>query len=74
MEIDLILEVPGPRRWAIEIKRGLAPRIGKGFRIALEDVRPDRAFVVYGGDDRYPVRGGVEVIGLRELALELAAL
>lgn len=74
VEIDLILEVPGPRRWAIEIKRGLQPRIGKGFRIALEDVRPDRAFVVYGGDDRYPVRGGVEVIGLRELALELAAL
>lgn len=71
VEIDLILEVPGPGRWAIEIKRGLAPRIGKGFRIALEDVKPDRAFVVYGGDDRYPVGGGVEVIGLRELALEL---
>ncbi len=72
--IDLILEVPGPRRWAIEIKRGLAPRIGKGFRIALEDVKPDRAFVVCGGDDRYPAGGGVEVIGLRELATELAAL
>ena len=74
VEIDLILEVPGPRRWAIEIKRGLAPRIGKGFRIALEDVNPDRAFVVYGGDDRYPAGGGVEVIGLRELATELAGL
>ena len=74
VEIDLILEVPGPRRWAIEVKRGLAPRIGKGFRIALEDVKADRAFVVYGGDDRYPVGGGVEVIGLRQLATELAAL
>ena len=74
VEIDLILEVPGPRRWAIEIKRGLAPRIGKGFRIALDDVRPDRAFVVYGGDDRFPVGDGVEVVGLRELATELAAL
>ena len=73
VEIDLILEVPGPRRWAIEIKRGLAPRVGKGFRIALDDVKPDRAFVVYGGVDRYPVRGGVEAIGLRELAMELAA-
>ena len=74
VEIDLILEVPGPRRWAIEIKRGLAPRVGKGFRIALEDVKPDRTFVVYGGDERYPVGDGVEVIGLRELAMELAAL
>ena len=74
VEIDLILEVPGPRTWAIEIKRGLAPRISKGFRIALDDVKPDRAFVVYGGDDRYPVGAGIEVIGLRELATELAAL
>ncbi|WP_428275635.1 ATP-binding protein [Candidatus Palauibacter sp.] len=74
VEIDLILDVPGSLRWAIEVKRGLAPRVGKGFRIALEDVKADRAFVVYGGDDRYPVGGGVEVIGLRELATELAAL
>ena len=74
VEIDLILNVPGSLRWAIEVKRGLAPRIGKGFRIALEDVKADRAFVVYGGDERYPVGGGVEVIGLRELATELAAL
>ena len=74
VEIDLILEVPGPRRWAIEIKRGLAPRIGKGFRVALDDVKPERAFVVYGGDDRYPLGRGVEAIGLRDLAKELAAL
>ena len=74
VEIDLILEVPGPRRWAIEIKRGLAPRVGKGFRVALDDVKPERAFVVYGGDDRYPLGRGVEAIGLRDLAMELAAL
>ena len=73
VEIGLILELPGPRRWAIEVKRGLAPRIGKGFRIAIEDVEADRAFLVYGGDDRYPAGGGVEVIGLRELATKLAA-
>ena len=72
VEIDLVLELPGPRKWAIEITRGLAPRISKGLRVALEDVKPDRAFVVYGGDDRYPVEGGIEVIGLRELATELA--
>lgn len=74
VEIDLILQVPGPRTWAIEIKRGLAPRIGKGLRIALDDLKPDRAFLVYGGDDRYAAGGGVEVIGLGGLAEELAAL
>ena len=73
VEIDLILDLPGPRRWAIEVRRGLAPRIGKGLRIALDDVAADRAFVVYGGDDRYALPGDIEVIGLRNLAEELAA-
>ena len=73
VEIDLILELPGARVWAIEIKRGLAPAVEKGFRVALDDVKPDRAFLVHGGDDRYPKGGGVEAIGLRALAEELAA-
>lgn len=74
VEIDLILELPGPRTWAIEIKRGLAPRVGRGLRVALDDLKPDRAFIVYGGEDRYALPGDIEVVGLRELATELAAL
>ena len=73
LEIDLLLELPGSRLWAIEIKRGLAPAIGKGLRTALEDIRPDRAFLVYGGTERYAKGAGMEVIGLRELADELAS-
>ena len=70
--IDLLLELPGGRLWAIEIKRGLAPAVGKGLRTALEDIQPDRAFLVYGGDERYPKAPGLEAIGLRELADGLA--
>lgn len=73
-EIDLVLELPGNRRWAVEINRSTAPKVPKGFRIALEDVPMDRAFLVHGGDDRYSKGGGVEAIGLREMAGELAAL
>ena len=73
-EIDLLLELPGNRLWAIEIKHGLVPKIDKGFHIAREDLRPDRSFVVYSGNDRYPKGNGIEVIGLCELAQELAAL
>ena len=72
VEIDLVLELPGARVWAVEIKRGLAPAVGRGFRVALDDVQPDRAFVVHGGEDRYPKGSGVEAVGLRELASELA--
>ena len=68
-EMDLVLELPGcARPWAFEIKRGLVPRVGRGFRSALEDIRPERAFVVYGGDERYPLRPGVDAISLRAAA------
>ena len=67
-EIDLLLEIPGKRGpWAIEIKRGLSARLGKGFHHAREDVRPERAFVVHPGEERYPVSKEVEAVGLREM-------
>jgi uncharacterized protein len=67
-EIDLLLDIPGHGLWAIEIKRGLAPKVEKGFYQARADLRPDRSFVVYSGAERYPLREGIEAISLRELA------
>ena len=74
VEIDLVLELPRNRLWAIEFKRGLAPRVNRGLWTAVKDIEPDRTFVVYSGDERYPMTRGVEAIGLREMAFELAAL
>ena len=74
VELDLLLELPGSRLWAVEIKRGLAPKLEPGLRTALADLQPERAFLVYSGDERYPKGGGIEAIGLRDLAQELAAL
>jgi len=68
-ELDLILEFPGlTEKWAIEIKRGLSASSTKGFYHAVEDVEPDKTFIIYGGEDRYPVAEGVEAIGLQEIA------
>ena len=73
-EVDLVLELPGRRSpWIIEIKRSLSPRLGKGFHHAREDVRPERTFVVYAGEDRYPVSEEVEAIGLREMVALIGA-
>ncbi len=71
-EIDLLLELPGGKRWTVEIKSGLSPRLEKGFHFARQDLKPEKSFVVYSGDDRYPLDEGVEAIGLRELASILA--
>ncbi len=67
-EIDLVLDLPGGQRWAIEIKSGLEPKLQKGFHHALEDIEPDRSFVVYAGLDRYPVTRTTEAISLNKLA------
>ena len=73
-EIDLVLQMPGGDLWAVEIKRGLAPRLGKGFHHARQDLNPTRSFVVYSGIERYPRNEAVEVIGLGELASLLATV
>lgn len=74
VEVDLILELPGDRLWAIEIKRGLAPKIERGLRVALTDLRPDEVFLLYSGEERYPLGDGVEAIGLNALVDELSGL
>ena len=74
VELDLVLELPHGERWTVEIKRSMAPKLERGYRQALEDIKPDRAFVVYGGEDRYPKGQGTEVISLQEMSQLLAAL
>ena len=74
-EIDLILELPGqPGVWAIEIKHSLAPKLSRGFHSARADLNPVRSFVVYAGEERYPIAKDVEVIGVRAMALLLNSL
>ena len=74
-EIDLILEM-GARHgtWAIEIKRSRAPKVEKGFRIALDDIKPSRAYLVHGGDVGFSMGDGIEAIGVCALAKIIAGL
>ena len=68
-EVDLVLEFPGISEiWVIEIKRALSAKPKKGFYHACEDIQPNKSFVVYAGDDRYPISQGVEAIGLAEMS------
>ncbi|MBL9119946.1 MAG: ATP-binding protein [Phycisphaerae bacterium] len=72
-EIDLLLKLPGHRKvWAVEIKRGSAPALERGFHVAREVVRPERSFVVYSGVDRYPLADGVEAASLPDFCSQLS--
>ncbi|MEJ6582000.1 MAG: ATP-binding protein [Akkermansiaceae bacterium] len=70
-EVDLVLCFRDQTRWVIEIKRGISPNITPGFYNALEDLKPDKSFIVYGGDDRFKVAANSEMISLPLLQAEL---
>ncbi len=72
-EIDLILERPNRGPIAIEIKSGAVPSVAKGFHMAIADLKPAASFVVYAGEERYPIGAGIEAIGLRDLMTLLVA-
>lgn len=67
-EVDLLVELPGGERWAIEVKRNQAAKPARGFYEACQDLQPAKRFVVHAGTDSYPLGDGVQVLGLRELA------
>ncbi len=66
-EVDLVLDFGGGKRWVVEIKRGLMPKLAHGFHYAVADLKPTASWVVYSGRDRYPLAAGVEAISLQEL-------
>lgn len=66
-EIDLLLAWPDGRMWAVEIKRSLTPKVERGFHAACEDLRPERKFVVYPGQERYPMAEDIEAIPAAQL-------
>ncbi len=63
-EIDLVLEGPDNQVWAIEVKRSLTPTVSKGFYYACDDIKATHKFVIYPGNDAFPLSNGVEVMGL----------
>ncbi len=71
VELDLVLQWPSGRKWAVEIKRSLAPTLSRGFHSACEDVNPDAAFVVYPGSERFLLSSGVECISLNDSLAEI---
>lgn len=70
-EMDLVLEHNDGSLWAIEVKRSLSAKVERGFHSAYDDIKPERAFLVHAGEDRYPVSANLEAISLLQLMEEL---
>lgn len=66
-EIDLILE-KGIRKIAFEFKASKSPTLTKGFWFAIEDIKPDKTYIVAPVEDMYPIKENVFVCGLKHIA------
>lgn len=69
-ELDLLLLHQG-RRLGFEIKHVSAPTMSRSLHVALDNLRLDRAFVVYPGERRYALHDRVEALPLTALAAGL---
>jgi len=65
-ELDLLV-LAGGRRFGFEIKRTERPSVTKSMRIAISDLNLERLFVVYTGDDRFPLETNIECLGVQHL-------
>ncbi len=71
-EVDLIVETPKKGTLAFEIKRSLSPSLSSGTYAALEDIAPNKAYVVYSGEETYRMSEDITVIPLASV-LEMFA-
>jgi predicted AAA+ superfamily ATPase len=72
-ELDLFLSYRG-RRYGAEFKFSEAPKITKSMRIALDDLKLDHLWIIYPGQDSYPVDDKISVRSvsdIRHLAQEM---
>jgi predicted AAA+ superfamily ATPase len=66
-EVDLVIKMPSSEIWAIEIKYGVAPKLGKHYSQTCDDVGATHKYFIYGGDDEFPVGNDVKIISLPRL-------
>ncbi len=70
-EIDLVLEFEMREYWAIEIKATPTPKLQKGFHIACEDLKVKRKWVIYTGEETFPMGNDITALSLQSFTEEL---
>jgi uncharacterized protein len=62
-ELDLLL-FRGGKRWGVEFKYADAPRVSKSMRVALQELKLERLWVLYPGEKDYALDPQIEVVGM----------
>jgi uncharacterized protein len=67
-EIDLLLLDNKNRRVAIEVKYSMSPKASKGFWSAYTDLTCKRGYLVYPGEEYYPLGHNVMALPAHEIS------
>ncbi|MFW5659672.1 MAG: ATPase, partial [Bacteroidota bacterium] len=61
------------RIWGVEVKYSSTPKLTRGTDSALEDVNPEKLFIVYSGTHDYPLdeAGRIEAVSLPSMMQRL---
>jgi predicted AAA+ superfamily ATPase len=68
-EIDLLLLDDKNKPIAIEIKYSAGARVSRGFWNAFEDLSCTRGFVIYAGEEFYPITKNVYALPLKDMEM-----
>ncbi len=66
-ELDLLVNAKG-KRWGFEVKYQDAPTITKSMRIAMQDLKLERLWVVYPGKTGYLMDEKIECVSLGQMS------
>jgi uncharacterized protein len=66
-EVDLLFFDKKHSPVAVEIKYSLSPAVTKGFRIACNDLTCKKSFIVYPGEEMYPLGDSTYTIPIEKL-------
>ena len=69
-ECDLVVTIANRPVMAAEIKYTAAPRIGKGLRIAIEDLGTMNNYIVCLCDEDYPITENITVCKLENFIMK----
>lgn len=66
-EVDLVLVPRDGLPLPVEIKHSLSPKVSKGFRSVMEDLHCEQGFIIYPGNELYPVAASVTALPVTKL-------
>ena len=69
-EVDLVIETSS-RKFVVECKASAAPQLTKGNWSAIEDIKPDKSFIVSPVSSNYPIAEKIWITNLHNLFKEL---